>query len=38
MPELRARYGYPMALGLMLAIAVFQLWFFRRKGWLRLGR
>jgi magnesium transporter len=33
-PELHWRYGYPYALGLMLALAV-GLWrFFKRKGWL----
>jgi len=34
MPELRWRYGYPLALGLMAAVAVGLLWYFRRRGWL----
>ena len=34
MPELDWHYGYPMALGLMAAIFVAQLVYFRRKGWL----
>jgi magnesium transporter len=34
MPELRWRYGYPFALALMAAVAVGQLIFFRRKGWI----
>ena len=34
MPELKLRWGYPMALGLMGLIAVGQLFFFRWKGWL----
>ncbi len=34
MPELTWRYGYPIALGLMLAVALGLLLFFRRKGWL----
>jgi magnesium transporter len=34
MPELGWYLGYPMALGLMLAVAVGLLAFFRRKGWL----
>lgn len=33
MPELKWRYGYPMALGLMLICAVVMLWFFKRKKW-----
>ena len=35
MPELHWRYGYPFALGLMLAIALAFLWLFKKKGWLR---
>jgi magnesium transporter len=35
MPELDWRWGYPFALGLMLAVAVGLLAFFARKGWLR---
>jgi magnesium transporter len=38
MPELRWRWGYPMALGLMLAVALGLLAFFRRKGWFGQGR
>lgn len=34
MPELRWRWGYPMALGLMATVAFGQLMFFRWKGWL----
>ena len=34
MPELDWYYGYPAALGLMAAVAVGLLIFFRRKGWL----
>ncbi len=34
MPELDWRYGYPFALGLMAAIAIGLLVFFRRKRWL----
>jgi magnesium transporter len=34
MPELRYRWGYPAALGVMLAIAVGMLVYFRRKRWL----
>ena len=34
MPELEWRYGYPLALGLMLAAGAGVWWFFRRKDWL----
>ena len=34
MPELRWRYGYPFALGLMVCAALGLVWFFHRKGWL----
>ncbi len=34
MPELHWRYGYPFALGLMAAIAIGLLLYFRRKRWL----
>jgi len=34
MPELHWYYGYPLCWGLMLAITVGLLWFFRRRGWL----
>lgn len=35
MPELHMPYAYPVALGFMACVVVGQLWFFRRKGWLR---
>jgi len=38
MPELKWRWGYPMALGLMAAVATGQLLLFRWKGWLGGGR
>ena len=34
MPELKWYWGYPFALFLMLMVAVGQLVFFRRRGWL----
>ena len=34
MPELRWRFGYPMALGIMVAVAVTMLFWFRRRRWL----
>lgn len=34
MPELRAFYGYPIALASMLVVAVALLWYVRRKRWL----
>ena len=34
MPELDWYYGYPFALGLMVATAIVLLLFFRRRGWL----
>lgn len=34
MPELNWSYGYPLCIAVMLAIAVGQLIFFRRKGWI----
>ena len=33
MPELGYRFGYPIALGLMLLIGVGMYLFFRRNGW-----
>jgi magnesium transporter len=33
-PELGFRYGYPMALLLMLASAVLPLWYLKRRGWI----
>lgn len=38
MPELHARYGYPIALGVMLSVAAGQLIYFRRRGWLGANR
>lgn len=34
MPELNWRFGYPMALGIMLGIVITMLFFFRRRGWI----
>jgi magnesium transporter len=34
-PELEWSYGYPMALGLMLASALVPMWYFRKRGWLK---
>jgi magnesium transporter len=34
MPELKWYFGYPFALVLMLLVALGQLLFFRRRGWL----
>lgn len=34
MPELRWRYGYEFALGLMALVALGMIWLFRRAGWL----
>lgn len=34
MPELDWRFGYPLAIGLMVASAVLPYLFFKRKGWL----
>jgi magnesium transporter len=33
-PELGWKYGYPMALALMLASAVLPLWYLKRRGWI----
>jgi magnesium transporter len=33
MPELHWVWGYPFALGMMLAAALGMLWWFRKKGW-----
>ncbi len=35
MPELSWYYGYPMAWGIMISIAIVMLIFFKRKGWLQ---
>jgi len=37
MPELRWSWGYPMALGLMTALAAGMLYYFYRKGWILGG-
>ena len=34
MPEIRAVWGYPLALGLMIGIGVFLYWRFKKSGWL----
>jgi magnesium transporter len=34
MPELGWRFGYPMAIGLMILSAIIPYWFFKRRGWL----
>lgn len=34
MPELHWRYGYAFVWGLMIAVVVFMLYFFHRKGWI----
>jgi magnesium transporter len=34
MPELSWNFGYPLAIGMMIASAVLPYWFFKRKGWL----
>ncbi|MEO6256486.1 MAG: magnesium transporter CorA family protein [Sphingomicrobium sp.] len=34
MPELKWLHGYPWALALMVASAVFPLWYFKRRGWI----
>jgi magnesium transporter len=33
MPELGWRFGYPMAITLMLASGLLPVWWFRRRGW-----
>ncbi len=35
MPELDWRFGYPFAIGLMIASVAMPLFYFRRKGWMR---
>ncbi len=35
MPELYQPYGYPILIGLMAVLVLFQLYFFYRKGWFR---
>src|SRR5690606_39530665 len=34
MPELGWLYGYPLAILLMVIVAVLPFWYFRRRGWL----
>ena len=34
MPELKWAFGYPVAIGLMLAAGFAPYWYFKRKGWL----
>jgi magnesium transporter len=34
-PELEWTFGYPYALGLMIASAVVPMWYFRKRGWLK---
>jgi magnesium transporter len=34
MPELHWRYGYPLAIVLMVASAILPLWYLKRRGWL----
>jgi len=34
MPELDWRYGYHVTIGVMVAIVVVMMWFFRKKKWL----
>jgi magnesium transporter len=38
MPELRERWGYPAALGLMSMVSLVIFIWFRRRGWLRRSR
>ena len=35
MPELDKTWGYPLALGLMIASALVPMWYFRKRGWLK---
>ncbi len=34
MPELHWKYGYMLAIGLMVLSAILPMWYFRRRGWL----
>lgn len=34
MPELRAYWGYPLCLAFMLVVALGELWFFKKRGWI----
>ncbi|MDO5289501.1 MAG: magnesium/cobalt transporter CorA [Pseudomonadota bacterium] len=35
MPELEWKFGYPLAIALMVASALLPTWYFRRRGWLK---
>ena len=35
LPELQWDFGYPLAIGLMLASALTPFWYFKRRGWLK---
>jgi magnesium transporter len=37
MPELRWKWGYPFAIGLMLTVTCVLVWWFRRRGWFDFG-
>ena len=37
MPELRAYFGYPTVLAVMIFVAIWMLTVFRRKGWVGTG-
>jgi magnesium transporter len=34
MPELEWKYGYPMALGIMVAVCGYLYWLFKKSRWL----
>jgi magnesium transporter len=34
MPELNEKWGYPGALGMMVGVAGYMYWRFRKAGWL----
>jgi magnesium transporter len=34
MPELSARFGYPLIIGVMVAVCLLLYWRFRKSGWL----
>lgn len=38
MPESKWEYGYIWALGLMAASALVPMWYFRKRGWLKMGQ
>jgi magnesium transporter len=35
MPELSKEWGYPYAIGIMIASALVPMWYFRKRGWLK---